>query len=190
MPSRNTRKPILVTGSHRSGSTWAAGLLAAAPHTTSVHEHFNLNAAPSFLEPNPFTHWFQYVCEVNSHQYKPLFDRVLLYKCPVLRYIHTAKTARRVKLLIKQKGLSLLHKIRHDTPILKDPIAIFSAEWLCKSFDMNVLVMIRHPAAFCSSLKIKGCNKFDFNNFLNQPLLMKDYLGKFEQKISEYANEE
>lgn len=91
--------------------------------------------------------------------------------------------------IVRDQGHSLLHKIRNDTPIVKDPIAVFSADWLSKTYDMNVLVMIRHPAAFCSSLKIKNW-KFNFNNFLHQPLLMERYLNAFEKEICEYAKNE
>jgi hypothetical protein len=41
-------------------------------------------------------------------------------------------------------------------PLLKDPIAVFSAEWLADTFDMNVVVMIRHPGGFAASLKRLG----------------------------------
>jgi len=49
--------------------------------------------------------------------------------------------------------------------------------------------MIRHPAAFCASLKIKNWTH-DFNHFLNQPLLMDRYLGVFEKEIREFAENE
>ena len=37
-------------------------------------------------------------------------------------------------------------------PLLKDPIAVFSAEWLGDTFGMDVVVLIRHPAAFVNSI--------------------------------------
>ena len=30
--------PILVTGSHRSGSTWVGKMLSVAPHVAYIHE--------------------------------------------------------------------------------------------------------------------------------------------------------
>jgi hypothetical protein len=66
---------------------------------------------------------------------------------------------------------------------------VFSAEWAAKEFDMDVLVMIRHPAAFCSSLKLKNW-RFDFNNFVRQPQIMNRTLWKFEKDIREYAEVE
>jgi len=84
---------------------------------------------------------------------------------------------------------SLYFKLNGYDPIIKDPIAFFSASWLAERFDMNVLVMLRHPAAFCSSLKLKDW-RFDFSSFLNQPLLMEQYLQRFDADIREYAANE
>jgi hypothetical protein len=72
---------------------------------------------------------------------------------------------------------------------MKDPIALFSAEWLAKRFDMNVIVLIRHPAAFASSIRRLNWTH-RFSHFLNQPLLMQDHLGLFEAEIREFAEHE
>jgi hypothetical protein len=185
---RKTIKPILVTGSHRSGSTWAGKILSVAPHTAYIHEPFNIGIKNEVFS-NPFKYWFQYVCDENSNHYEVAIDKRIHYKYPLGRNLTKVETVGDVARIIKNQVQFLLHKINNDTPIVKDPIALFSAEWLSETFDMNVLVMIRHPAAFCSSLKIKNW-KFDFNEFLDQPLLMSRHLGKFEKEIREYVENE
>ena len=185
---RKTKKPILVTGSHRSATTWVGQVLAASPKTAYILEPFN-NRIESGIIKTISTNMFQYICEENSEPYEEILAQVFHYKYPLCRNLEKVKTVRNVAKIIRAQGLSFLHRIRKDIPIIKDPIALFSAEWLCKTFDMNVLVMIRHPAAFCSSLKIKGWT-FDFNDFLNQPLLMTRYLDVYEEEIREYAKNE
>ena len=160
-------------------------MLAVAPHTAYIHEPFNIGIKIGVTH-NLFKNTFQYVCEENSDPYKLRFDRVINYKYPLASNLSKLKTVRDAAKIVGDQALFLLHKINNNIPIVKDPIALFSAEWLSKTFDMNVLIMIRHPAAFCSSLKIMNWN-FDFNNFLKQPLLMETYLGKFESEIREYA---
>ena len=118
-----------------------------------------------------------------------MLDNVIHYQYPLLSNLTKIRTVREAARIFRDQGRTLSHKIKSDTPIFKDPIAFFSADWLSKTYEMNVLVMIRHPAAFCSSLKIKNWT-FDFNNFLNQPLLMDRYLGVFEEEIREFAKEE
>jgi hypothetical protein len=180
-------KPILVTGSHRSGSTWAGKTLALAPHTGYIREPFNIGIPVGPLG-NPFTNWFQYICEENVDPFRERLSGMVHYRYPLGRNLATMKTVKEFAKIAIDQGLFWLHKTQKHTPIVKDPIALFSAEWLSKAFEMNVLVMIRHPAAFCSSLKIKNWS-FDFRNFLNQPLLMKRYLGGFEREIQECATQ-
>jgi hypothetical protein len=68
-------------------------------------------------------------------------------------------------------------------PLIKDPIALMSAEWLGSRFDMNVIVMIRHPAAFVSSMKRLNWG-FDPSRWaLSQPSLLKDHLVPLEEEI-------
>ncbi len=53
---------------------------------------------------------------------------------------------------------------------------------------MDVLVLIRHPAAFVGSILKQGWDH-DFAHFLAQPLMMRDQLGSFEDEIRRYAEE-
>lgn len=160
-------------------------MISTAPHVVYIHEPFNPRVVDR-MRPEPFKHWFQYICEENSEEYVSIFDRIIHYKYPLHDNLARIRTARNVAGIIKGQALCLLHRINRDRPLIKDPIALFSAEWLYKKFGMNVLVMLRHPAAFCSSLKIKNW-EFDFNNFLMQPLLMEKYLYPFRDEIKEYA---
>ena len=53
---------------------------------------------------------------------------------------------------------------------------------------MDVLVLIRHPGAFVGSILKQGWDH-DFNDFLAQPLMMRDQLEPFEDEIRRYAGE-
>ena len=72
---------------------------------------------------------------------------------------------------------------------MKDPLAIFSAEWLYKIFNMDVLITIRHPAAFVASLKTKNW-VHDFNHFLQQPELIEDLLIDYVNEITDFAEDQ
>jgi hypothetical protein len=71
---------------------------------------------------------------------------------------------------------------------MKDPIALFSTEWLARTFDMDVLVLIRHPAAFAGSLKAANW-PHPFDHFLRQPLLMDQHLAAYRSRIEEFTRE-
>ena len=74
-------------------------------------------------------------------------------------------------------------------PLIKDPLAVFSAAWLSSRFETRNVVMIRHPAAFAGSLKERNWTH-PFSHFLSQPLLMEHHLGPFARDILRFAREE
>jgi hypothetical protein len=79
------------------------------------------------------------------------------------------------------------HRIRRDRPLLRDPQAFFSAEWLGRRFSFDVVILIRQPAAFVGSFKSLHW-EHPFDHFLKQPLLMRDHhLYPFEDEIRKFA---
>lgn len=160
-------------------------MLAAAPGMGYIHEPFNINIEMS-VNPNPFQRWFEYVCEDNAAYYEQALTGIFRYQYPLRCNIKKVRTARHLGKIAKDQALFLLYRLNKARPLVKDPFAVFSLEWLNRTYDANVLVMIRHPLAFVSSLKIKGWH-FDFGHFLAQPYLMSDHLAKFEGEVREYT---
>ena len=56
------------------------------------------------------------------------------------------------KLKMMKKMVMIKTASQKKTAVMKDPVAVFSAPWLARHFDMNVVVMIRHPGALCDWL--------------------------------------
>jgi hypothetical protein len=52
-----------------------------------------------------------------------------------------------------------------------------------------VVVIVRHPAAFASSIKLDGWTH-PFSHFLNQPALIEDHLAPFREEIEAFARDE
>ena len=77
---------------------------------------------------------------------------------------------------------------RRASPLVKDPIALFSAEWLVRSFDMQPVVMVRHPAALVATLTRRNWHH-RFGDFLDQPHLMRDLLSGRRDEIERLAAE-
>ena len=74
-------------------------------------------------------------------------------------------------------------------PLLKDPIAVFSAEWLNTAFGTEPVLLVRHPAAFAASVKRLDL-RHPFCHFLAQPLLMRDWLGSYAEQLEIFARRE
>lgn len=170
--------PILITGSHRSGTTWVGKILALSPHTYYLGEIFNPEA--NLLDEGVLKTWFRYISrdEGKKSEIYPHLLQILTYR---FRWPYRNGWRRFVP--------SRLNLIKHTRrwlnwpiPIMKDPIASMSAEWLAQSFGMQVMCLVRHPAAFVYSL-IKAGWGFPRRSFLNQPQLIEEHLHPYLPKL-------
>jgi hypothetical protein len=73
-------------------------------------------------------------------------------------------------------------KLGRARPLIKDPFAIFSLGWFIERLGCQVVVTIRHPAAFASSLKRLDW-PFDLGDLLQQPQLTQDWLEPFQAEL-------
>ena len=56
--------PILVSGAHRTGTTWVGKMLAATPATAYISEPLNVLHRPGVFEVKT-TRWYTYICPEN-----------------------------------------------------------------------------------------------------------------------------
>lgn len=179
--------PILVTGSHRSGTTWVGRTLALSPNVGYVHEPFNVQRWPGWMREE-LPHWYLHVTEENEARYAGLVEDVLRFRYPI-RNIVSAQDLRHVAQMAAEFPLSLFYRLRRMRPLLKDPIALMSSEWLADRFGAEVVVLIRHPAAFAGSLKRLDW-RFEFENWRDQPTFLRDLAAPYEEDIRRFAEEE
>lgn len=186
--ARDSHAPILVTGAHRSGSTWVGQMLAAAPHVGYIKEPFHLQHRPGVCAAR-FEWWFTYVTHENAAAYAPALARTLAFDYNVSAELKALRSAKDAARMARDWGRFFYHRHRRSRPLMKDPLAFFSAEWLAERFGMDVVVIVRHPAAFVSSLRRVGW-WYDMRQFLDQPLLMRDLLGPFEEEVRAHVGHE
>lgn len=182
-------KSILVTGSHRSGTTWMGRMLALSSKLTYVHEPLNVDYSHELL-PTALSRWYEYIpFHEEAEQHRHVLERVLELRYPFMHHLRSARTPRDMYNSIRSAGRYWVHRYRNTAVLLKDPMALLQAEWLNKQFDIDVLVMIRHPAAFAGSLKEKGWSH-PFEDFLAQPRLMTDHFSAYADEIAKFARTE
>lgn len=183
-----SKKPILVTGSHRSGTTWVGRVIDKSPSVGYIHEPLNLNNHPGICGAK-FDYWFPYISKKNESTFYEHIKKTINFKYNLIGEITSIMRPLDLVQLAKDFSSFFLYRFSNIRPLIKDPIAVFSAEWLASKFDMDVVILIRHPAAFASSLKRLNWTH-PFSHFLKQPLLMEDHLYPFESEIREYAEKE
>jgi len=179
-------KPILVTGGHRTGTTWIGRMLARAPGVFYIHEPFNPRT-PVGLSPAGFDRYFTVVTSANEERFAPGLERTLSLRYDVGRQVRALRGPR--DLARTARDFARVERARRAgaRPLMKDPIALLSAEWLAKRFEMDVVVLIRHPAAFAASLKRLGW-KHSFATFLDDGRIP-EVLAPYEGEIREQARE-
>ncbi|MFO8036769.1 MAG: sulfotransferase [Anaerolineales bacterium] len=174
-------EPILVTGAHRTGTTWVGKILAASPSLAYISEPLNVHHSLGVLGV-PVQHWYTYICEDNEDQYLTAYKDTLRFR---YRTVLAVKNLRSWQDLLKV-GRDRLYffkaNLLNRRPLLKDPFAVFSMPWFSRTLNCRLVVTVRHPLAFVSSLKRLGWS-FNFQNLLAQPYLMQDHLERYREEM-------
>lgn len=173
--------PILVTGAHRTGTTWAGKMLSADVDTAYISEPLNVLHRPGVFHAK-VNRWYQYICEANEGEFLPAFQHVLEYDYFLWEEIKSIRSRRDFLRMGRDFMIFYNALEKGQRALIKDPFAVFSIPWFAKRLNCKVVVTVRHPAGFASSLQKLGWN-FDFKNLLDQPLLMRDHLELFRDPM-------
>jgi hypothetical protein len=181
------KQPILVTGAHRTGTTWVGKMLAASGEAAYISEPLNVWHRPGVMR-TPVGRWYTYICAENEADFLPAFRQTLGFRYHTWTEIHSLHSRKDVLRMGRDWSIFLRGRILHQRALLKDPFAVFSAPWFANRLDCQVVITIRHPAAFASSLKRLNW-PFDFNDLLAQPVLMQAWLEPFRHEMTSIARD-
>ncbi len=179
-------RPILVTGAHRSGTTWVGKMLAATPEIAYISEPLNVFHRPGVMR-TPTRYWYTYICEENQNEYHTAFQEMLRFEYHTWLEIKSIRSVKDFFRMSRDWGIFASGRLKQQTPLIKDPFALFSAEWFARRLNCLVVIVVRHPAAVASSLSRLGWS-FDFSDLLNQPLLMRDWLEPFRVDLEKFLD--
>jgi hypothetical protein len=185
-PDAMTRAPVLLTGAHRSGTTWVGRVLALSPELGYINEPFNPHHQRGICAC-AFPLWFQYVNGDNEHRFKRHLGATLAFNYRLVPQLAHIRGRDDVASLLRDGVTFARSRARNARALMKDPIAAFSADWLARTFGMTTVVLVRHPAAFAASLQRLGWLQ-RFEDFLAQPALMQEQLHDFEDEIRAMVN--
>jgi Sulfotransferase family len=170
-------RPILVTGGHRTGTTWVGRLLAAGPGIAYISEPLNVLHRPGVFGARVLQ-WYKYICRDNDADFYSSFRQLLDFRYHLWAELASLRSGRDLLRMGRDIGIFTKGSLFRQRALLKDPFAVFSLPWFAERLNCLIVVTIRHPAAFASSLKRLGWS-FDFRDLLEQPLLMRDYLEPY-----------
>lgn len=159
-------------------------MLAASPQLYYIHEPFNPDFRPGagICDVN-FGHHQTYITESNEKKYLRPIQHMISGRYNLAAGLLNSRSLKDLRKVREQKKAFDGYARKRMQPLIKDPIALMSAGWMARRFDINVLVMIRHPAAFVASMKRLNWG-FDPTRWaLKQKLLLRDYLSPLEEEL-------
>ncbi len=176
-----SRRPILVTGIHRSGTSWVGRMLNLSGRTAYISEPLNVLHRRGVMDAD-VPHWYTYISKDNANKFLAAFRETLKMRYKMGRELMSLRSDRDLFRMMRDTFVFLRGRIARQRPLLKDPFALFSLPWFIDELNCKVVIVVRHPAAAVSSLKRLGWH-FDFDDLLAQPELMKDWLEPFRDDI-------
>jgi hypothetical protein len=175
--------PILVTGAHRSGTTWIGKMLALSPGIAYISEPLNRWHRPGVMRA-PVQHWYTYICAENEAEYLPALQETIQFDYHPWEELRSLRSVKDALRMGRDGSVFLRGRVLNQRALLKDPFAVFSAPWFAQRLGTEVVISVRHPAAFVSSLARLEW-PFDVSDLLNQPLLVRDWLAPFRSRMEE-----
>lgn len=165
--SSEENRPVFITGVPRSGTSWVGQALGNCTGVRYVYEPLNLDWVPTlrgevshFKYLNTMSKASPKIQRVADDAFRGLQSRRQLLRAAYRGYWRAAtRSAHRV--------------------VVKDPTAPLMAAWVAKQFNAKILVVLRHPCGFASSLeKLDWQVRIDY--LLRQKTLMSNHLGRYE----------
>lgn len=182
MMAEQRNRPILVTGAHRSGTTWVGKMLAAAPQTAYISEPLNVLHRRGVLDA-PVETWYTCIGDENEADFIAAYEKMLALKYGLGAELVTIRSRKDFLRMVRDFAIFWRGRVTKARPLIKDPFAVFSLDWFTRRLGCRVVVTVRHPAAFAGSLKRLNW-PFDFSDLLAQPLLMRTWLEPYREAMT------
>jgi hypothetical protein len=168
-------KPIFVTGTHRSGTTWFASMLAASG-IWYIHEPFS---------PLKYR-WKDWLSYQSPTRRSPEIDKLMqsIFTNQFPEAVHVANTD------IPLMPLRLFPP-PYQRVMIKDPLACLMTEYLTKTFDLETLILFRHPCGFVASIRRLGWpSGAPLKRFLQNSDLMTNHFHPYRDLLEKYCEDD
>jgi Sulfotransferase family len=180
-------RPILVTGMHRSGTTWLGHMLCAGGSMIHVGEPLSVLNRQTILR-SKVDRWYTYIGEDNEDLYLRHYQDAVAFRPHPIQDITRARLGSpRDPIRIPKRWASfVLGRVQGRSLLIRDPFSVFSIGWFARRLGFQIVVIVRHPLAVVASLKRLGY-AFDFRNLLDQTSLMNERLERFRPDMEKAA---
>jgi hypothetical protein len=165
-------------------------MLAADPNVVYIYEPFNIGLDKTLCYPR-FDHWFVRITAQNEAVYGERIRRLAELRYPWWQDAIAEPNPRHVARAIVRGVQYAGDRVRGKRALIKDPIALLSADWLAERLQCQNVVLLRHPCAYVrSTVRMKW--RFDNAQFHKHPeaSVLGELLGPFHEEIARLASTE
>jgi hypothetical protein len=158
-------------------------MLCAGGRFINIQEPLNVHNRQTILRSR-VENWYTYITDENEDLYLSFYQDAFAFRPhPIydIKRMRLGSPRDPIRVPKRWAGV-LLGRLQRRRVLLRDPFAVFSIPWFTHRLGCDVVVIVRHPVAVVSSLKRLGFT-FDFNDLLQQPLLMDQRLGRFRSDM-------
>ena len=182
------KKLIIVSGTHRSGTSWIGKTLCSSRENYYINEPFNPSNKINNAGYIKNEYWS--LSSDEDALIFPSIEKIINGRYPYIKNLRNSST---IKDYIKTNYyyLHLLKNklsIRKTNYIIKDPFLLFLLDeidrFFSKVFETHINITFRDPISFVSSCKKKNWD-FDFNNLLKQKKIHQKFTDLQIGKMSE-----
>jgi hypothetical protein len=181
----DARRPILVTGLPRSGTSWVGKMLEASGEVVYVNEPLNPRhppgRSPGVLNAH-VTHRFQYIAAENEETWLPAFRDTVALRYRLAAELRQNRRPYDLARAAKYATAFTLGRAGRRRALLDDPYALFSAAWFARRLGATTVILVRDPVSFVGSWANLGWTVY-FHELLEQPLLVRDLLGDHVEEL-------
>lgn len=164
-------------------------MLALSSAVFYLHEPFNHDYHRPGICGARFHYRFTYVTADNEADYLPHLQRTAALRYNWGAALRSTRSLADWRAVWQEAAAFRRARRLGQRPLFKDPLAMLSAGWLADRLGMDVVMLVRHPAAFVSSIKRFNWRS-PLSELLDQPLLMRDFLAPLADEIGHYAGDE
>ena len=129
---KSNHRPILVTGAHRSGTSWVGRMLSLNEDVTYVSEPLNVWHRPGVFEA-PVTHWYAYICVDNEDQYLPAFQKTLKLDYHLWKEVRSLRSVRDLLRMFRDLSIFTIGRLSHRRVLLKRPLCDLFYFLVCRT---------------------------------------------------------
>jgi hypothetical protein len=160
------KRPIYLTGVPRCGSSWVGEVLSTTRRVRYIYEPFNPTRHPFLTR-----HHVYLAADDDDAQIRRAADAAFRGRIRLHNFLRGVK-----------RGYAWQTVRPADRVLVKDPTGMFLADWIASRYQAHVLIIVRHPCAFASSIHRLGWPA-KVQEFLDQPRLMADWLAPYEKLL-------